>query len=86
MDESSRYILNLSESTLNLLKKSDLIQNTLHLKGKVIVDAGLNKLCERIEKLTESMSQIVAENKNLQSDLVIIKNVNHRLKEISRTF
>ena len=31
-------ILNLSESTLNLLNKSDLIQKILDLKGKVVAD------------------------------------------------
>lgn len=43
---------------------------------KSFVDVELNTLCEKNKKLTESMSQIAAENKNLQSDLVII---NHRL-------
>ena len=62
MGESSTNILNLSESALNLLKKSYLVQNILDLKGKVVVDADLHKLCEKIESLTESMNQIVAEN------------------------
>ena len=29
----------------------------------------LSKLCEKIERLTETMNQIVAENKKLQSDI-----------------
>ena len=62
MGESSTNILNLSESALNLLKKSYLVQKILDLKGKVVVDADLHKLCEKIESLTESMNQIVAEN------------------------
>ena len=36
---------------------------------------------EQIERLTESMNQIVAENKKLQSDKVIVKNVNRKLEE-----
>ena len=73
MGESSMNILNSSESALNWLKKSDLIQKILDLKGKVIVDADLYKLCEKTERLTESMNQTVAENKKLQNDIVIVK-------------
>ena len=76
MGESSTNILNLSESALNSLKKTELVQKILDLKGKVVVDADLNELCEKTERLTESMNQIVAENKKLQSDTVIMKNVN----------
>ena len=68
MGESSANTLNLSESALNLLKKSDTSQKILDLKGKVVTDADLHKICEIIERLTESMSQIVSENKKLQSD------------------
>ena len=81
MGESSTYILNLLESTLNSLKMLDLVQKILDLKGKVVVDADPNKLCEKIEKLTENMNQFVAENNKLQSDTVIIKNVNRKLEE-----
>ena len=81
MGESSTNILNLSESALNSLKKTEVVQKILDLKGKVVVDADLNKLCEKIERLIESMNQIVAENKKLQSDTVIIINVNRKLEE-----
>ena len=50
MGESSTNILNLSESALNSLKKSDLIQKILDLKGKVVINADLHKLCERLRK------------------------------------
>ena len=81
MGESSTNILNLSESALNWLKKWDLIQKILELKGEVVIDADLHKLCEKIERLTESMNQIVAENKKLQSDIAIVKNVNRKLED-----
>ena len=48
MSKNRTNILNLSESALNLLKKSDLHQKILDLKGKVVVDANLNKFCEKI--------------------------------------
>ena len=81
MGESSTNILNLSEFALNSLKKSDLIQKILDLKGKVAIDADLHKLCEKIERLSKSMNQIVAENKKLQSDIAIMKNVNRELED-----
>ena len=81
MVESSTNILNLSESALNSLKKLDFIQKILDRKGKVVIDADLHKLCEKIERLTKSMNQIVAENKKLQSDIAIMKNVNRELED-----
>ena len=81
MGESSTNILNLSESALNSLKKSDLVQNILDLKGKVIVDTDLHKLSDQILKLTETIDQISTENRKLTSKLVITKNVNSRLEE-----
>ena len=44
--ESSTNISNLSESALNSLKKSDLVQKILDLKGKIIIDTDLLKLSE----------------------------------------
>ena len=42
---------------------SNLIDNILDLKEKVIVDAGLHKLCDQNSKLTEKMSHTTSENK-----------------------
>ena len=75
MGESGTNILNLSEPALNSLKKSDLVQKTLDLKGKVIVDTDLHKLSDQIRKLTEAIDQISLENRNLASELSIKKNV-----------
>ena len=81
MSESSTSILNLSESALNSLKKSDLVQKILDLQGKVVVDTNLHKLSDQIHKLTEAIDQISLENRKLTSELVITKNVNSRLEE-----
>ena len=81
MGESSTNVLNLSESALNSLKKLDLIQKFLEHKGKVVIDADLHKLCDRIERLTKSMNQIVVENKKGQSDTAIAKNINRKLEK-----
>ena len=81
MGKSSTNILNLSESTLNSLKKSDLVQKILNLKGKVIVDTDLHKLSNQIHKLKETIDQISLENRKLTSEPVITKIVNTRLEE-----
>ena len=81
MGESSSNILNLSKSALNSLKKLDLVQRILDLKGKVIVDTDLDKLSDQVHKLTEKIDQISAENRKLISELVITKNVSSRLEE-----
>ena len=56
--ENSANVLNLSESALKSLKKTELVQIILDLKGKVIVDADLHKLSNQISKLTEAIDQI----------------------------
>ena len=76
MGESSSNILILSESASNSLKNSDLVQKILDLKRKVVVDADLHELCEKIDKLTESMNGVVAENKKL-----LVKDINPELGE-----
>ena len=48
MGESSTNILNFPESALNSLKKLDLIQKILDLKGKVVIDT-YRKTCRKHE-------------------------------------
>ena len=62
MGESSANVLNLSEWALNSLKKSELVQKILDLKGRVVVDADLHKLSDQISKLKEIIDQISLEN------------------------
>ena len=59
MSESSTNILNLSESSLSSLKKSDLVQRILDLKGEVIVHTDLHKLSNQIHKLAGEIDQIL---------------------------
>ena len=80
MGQSSTNILNLSESALNSLKKSDLVQKILDLKGKVIVDTDLHKLSDQIHKLTEEIDQISLENRKLTSELVITKKCEQQVR------
>ena len=53
------------------------MQKILDLKGKVIVDTGLHKISDQIDKLTEAIDQISLENRKL----VITKNANFILEE-----
>ena len=53
------------------------MQKILDLKGKVIVDTGLHKIFDQIDKLTEATEQISLENRKL----VITKNANSILEE-----
>ena len=53
------------------------MQKILDLKGKVIVDTGLHKISDQIDKLTEAIDQISLENRKL----VITKNANNILEE-----
>ena len=53
------------------------MQKILDLKGKVIVDNGLHKISNQIDKLTEAVDQISLENRKL----VITKNANSILEE-----
>ena len=39
------------------------MQKILDLKGKVIVDTGLHKISDQIDKLTEAIDQISLENR-----------------------
>ena len=79
LGESITNISNLSESALNSLKKPDLVQKILDLKGKVIVDTDLHKLSDQIHKLKEGIDQISLENTKLTSELGIAKNVESQI-------
>ena len=66
--------------TLNSLNKTDLVQKILDLSGKVIINAHLHKMCEKIEMPAESMSEIVEGNKKLRSHKAMVKDFNCKLE------
>ena len=80
MGGSSTNILNLSESALNSLKKSDLVEKILGLKEKVIIDTDLHKLSHQIHKLTETIDQISLEKRKLTSEVVITKKCEQQVR------
>lgn len=81
MGKSSTNILNLLQSPLILLKNSDLVQKIWDLKRKFFIGTNFHELCEQIKKLSESLNQLVAENKKFDNNLVIVLNINHGFEE-----
>ena len=74
-------LFTLSESAINAIKKAELVQKIITLKGKVIVDSDISNLCNQISKLNDTISQLHSTNKKITSDLLVVKNVNAKLEE-----
>ena len=51
------------------------------MKGKVIFDSHFKDLCNQMEKLTESLNQVMAANEKIIGELVIVKNVKVNLEK-----
>ena len=74
-------LFTLSESVINAIKKPELVQKIIALKGKVIVDSDISNLCNQISKLNDTISQLHSTNEKITSDLLVVKNVNAKLEE-----
>ena len=55
-------LFNLSESTINAIKKPQLVQKMIALKGKVIMDSDISNLGNQISKLNDTISQLHSTN------------------------
>ena len=73
-------LFNLSESAINAIKKPQLVQKIIALKGKVIMDSDISNLCNQISKLNDTISQLHLTNKKIRSDLTVAKNVNAKME------
>ena len=71
----------MSKSAINAIKKPELVQKIIALKGKVIVDSDISKLCNQILKLNDTITQLHSTNEKIKSDLTVVKNVNAKLEE-----
>ena len=78
-DNSNMFTL--SESAINVIKKRELVQNIIALKGEIIVDSDISNLCNQISKLKHVISQLHSTNEKIRSELPIVKNVNTKLEE-----
>ena len=74
-------LFTLSESAINAIKRRELVQKIIALKGKVIVDSDIPNLCNQISKLNDTIFQLHSTNKKITSDLLVVKNVNAKLEE-----
>ena len=68
----------LSESTVNAIKKLELVQKIIALKGKLIVDSDVSN---QISKLNYTITQLHSTNEKIRSELAVVKIVNRKLKE-----
>ena len=73
-------LFTLSESAINAIKKPELVQKIIALKGKVIMDAGISNLCSQISKLNDTISQLHSTNEKVRSKLAAVKYVNTKLE------
>ena len=55
-------LFNLSESAINAIKKPQLVQKMITLKGKVIMDSDISNLGNQILKLNDTISQLHSTN------------------------
>ena len=70
----------MSESAINAIKKPELVEKIIALKGKVIMDSDISNLCNQISKLNDTISQLHLTNKKIRSDLTVAKNVNAKME------
>ena len=73
-------IFNLSYDAINGMKKKDLVDHIENLKGKVVVGNDIQGLFNQISKLSENVDRLVTANKELDSELLIVRNVNQNLQ------
>ena len=74
-------LFTLSESDIHAIKKPELVQKIISLKGKVIVDADISNLCSQTSKLNDTIPQLHSTNEKIRSKLAVVKNVNTKLEE-----
>ena len=80
MDDSTN-LFTLSESAINAIKKPELVQKIIALRGKVIVASDISSLYNQITKLIDTISQLHSTNEKIRSELAVVKNVNTKLEE-----
>ena len=54
----SSNLFNLSDNAINALKKTDLVQQIINLRWKVIVDSDLQNLFDEISNLSEAITKL----------------------------
>ena len=78
---TSSNLFNLSDNTISTLKKADLVQQIINIRGKDIVDSDLHNLCDQISNLSKTITKLATGNKQINSELAIVKMVNSKLEK-----
>ena len=73
-------LFSLSYDAINGMKKKDLVDHIENLKGKVVFGNDIQGLFNQISKLSENVDRLVTANKKLNSELLIVRNVNQNLQ------
>ena len=73
-------LFSLSYDAINGMKKKDLVDHIENLKGKVVVGNDIQGLFNQISKLSENVDRLVTANEKLNSELLIVRNVNQNLQ------
>ena len=66
--------------TISGMKKKDLVDHIENLKGKVVVGNDIQGLFNQLSKLSENEDRLVIANEKLNSELLIVINVNQNLQ------
>ena len=73
-------LFSLLYGAINGMKKKDLVDQIENWKGKVVVRNDTQGLFNQISKLLENVDHLVTANEKLNSELLIVRNVNQNLQ------
>ena len=73
-------LFSLSYDAINGMKKKDLVDHIDNLNGKVVVGNDVQGLFNQISKLSQNVDRFVTANGKLNSELLIVRNVNQNLQ------
>ena len=80
MAENNLILFGLSYDAINRMKKKDLVDHIENFKGKVVVGNDIQGLFDQISKLSENVDPLLTANEKLNSELLIVRNVNQNLQ------
>ena len=73
-------LFSLSYDAINGMKKKDLVDHIDNLNRKVVVGNDVQGLFNQISKLSQNVDRFVTANGKLNSELLIVRNVNQNLQ------
>ena len=89
MPENTTNFFKLSFDTISAMKKKDLVNKIEKLKGKVVVDNDIKKLCDQVSRLSENLAKLMESNEKLCSQVIVVEKVNtlleKRVKKIDKS-